>query len=107
MSKSQTYIEGTEPFVIPAVDDAYKALKDKELEIANAKEERDELRQELIDLLDENAETIEENCGERGYVFEYKGEHRAIALKPGSVALSDRKVKVEKNPDDENESEDE
>ena len=100
----QTYIEGTEPFVIPAVDDAYKALKDKELEIANSKEERDELRKELIELLDQNAATIEKHCGERGYVFEYKGEHRAIALKPGSVALTDRKVKVEKNPDDENES---
>ena len=98
---TQTYIEGTEPFTIESIDDAYKALKDKELEIATCKADRDDLRQSLIELLEEHQDEIAENCGDRGYVFEYGGEHRAIALKPGSVALSDRKVKVEKNPEDE------
>lgn len=93
----QTYIEGTEPYRIDEIEEQYKKFKDAEANLAAAKADRDDLREELVEMIaDTYAAEIEENCGERGYVFAYGDEHRRLRVKPGEPALSDTKVKVEK-----------
>ena len=107
MSKSQTYIEGTELFSIQEIEETHDAIKAKKNEIAKANADLKKLQEKLKDLFIEHADEVQENCGERGYMRETDdGKFRAIGVEPGSVRLYDRAVKTEEL-DTGNESEDE